>query len=402
MSVEFTLTGSSLALADWDRLVEARYDEELNGEPEASFSESGMSHFLVEGSVRGVLLYHDGSPGLITVRLGALSSRADWQVAYELVREALGEGGGSFEREDGQVLTAEALSAQAAQEQALADFVPTVQSVRGMFESEEAGGEIALPLGRFSLRLDASDLPAECGEAEALELEAILAERVQRYGPAFHANLFVLEGGVKVGTWAQIPTVLGSTTHLVACSAFEHEQGLIPADRLPELLPDRVERLGNGGLYLPQIELAEEPELRAALEQELVQVEAWAAENAERLAEEAEAAARRPATRLIGSDDEETETHRAMLKLVAVCMMTGQQEPLEDLERQTDAETVGSMVQLIGMTLQRMMGEDPEAGELRDPQIVFQELNAAGVPSALAALALEAIAEVLQGGPGGG
>ena len=164
----------------------------------------------------------------------------------------------------------------------------------------------------------------------------------------------------------------------------------------------RVERLGNGGLYLPEIDLAQEPELRAALERELVAVETWAEANAERLAEEAKAAAQVPNTRLVGMDDEETQTHRAMLKLVAVCMMTGQQGPLEDLEQQTDAETVGSMVQLIGMTLQRMMGEDPEAGELRDPQTVFQELNAAGVPSALAALALEAIAEVLQGGPGGG
>lgn len=402
MSVEFTLTGSSLTLDDWDRLIAARYDEELNGELEASFSASGISHFLVPGSVRGVLLYHDGSPRLITLRLGALSSRADWRAGYALVAEALSEGGGAFEREDGQTLAGEALSEGLADEHALADFVPTVQSVRGMFESDEAEGEIALPLGRFSLRLEASELPAACGAEDAHALEAALAERVQRYAPAFHANIFVLEGGVKVGTWAQIPTVLGSTTHLVACSAFEGAQGLIPADRLPELLGERVERLGNGGLYLPQLELADEPELRAALEQELVEVEVWAEANAERLAEEAKAAAQTPGTRLVGMDDEETQTHRAMLKLVAVCMMTGQQEPLEDLERQTDAETVGSMVQLIGMTLQRMMGEDPNAGELRDPQTVFQELNAAGVPSALAALALEAIAEVLQGGPGGG
>ncbi|HBP17032.1 MAG TPA: hypothetical protein DEA08_04450, partial [Planctomycetes bacterium] len=163
MSVEFTLTGSSLTLADWDRLIAARYDEELNGEPQESFSESGISHVLVEGSVRGLLLYHDGSPGLITVRLGALSSRADWRLAYALVAEALGEGGGTFTREDGTVLAGAELGAGAADEGALADFVPTVQSVRGMFESEEAGGEVALPLGRFSLRLEASDLPAECG-----------------------------------------------------------------------------------------------------------------------------------------------------------------------------------------------------------------------------------------------
>ena len=96
---------------------------------------------------------------------------------HEAIAEALGEGGGTFTREDGTVLAGAELGAGAADEGALADFVPTVQSVRGMFESEEAGGEVALPLGRFSLRLLGPDGSAAVN-ASGIALDLIASWRI--------------------------------------------------------------------------------------------------------------------------------------------------------------------------------------------------------------------------------
>ena len=403
MSVEFTLNDSTLTLADWDRLLEEANDWELNDHAEPVFSESGVAHVLVAGSIRGVVVFHGGSGELITLRMGALASRADWRAAYALAEAALAAGGGTLERETGETYAAGELSSELAVEHALADFLPTVRSVRAMLLEGETGGSIDLPLGRFSVSLNLEELPEDFRQDQVEPLEERLAARVARYATAFHASTLALEGGVRVGTWAQIPTLLGSV-HLIACSAFDAERGLVPAAALADALGERVERIGGGGLYLPELDLDQEPELKARLAALLITPEAWTAANAELLAEEARQEAERAPTsvRLLGENTEEFEAYRGLLTFVMAGV--AQDVPAEGLfaaldERGVPEDIAKTVVNLVGMTLGRLFsaGEEP-----RDPGEVFQELQAEGVPAALAALTLEVITTMLRGPEEGG
>src|SRR5690606_15547507 len=107
----------------WNEVLEGwAADRELFEEP--GFT-NGEAFLLAEGSLRGVLLTR--RDGDVDVRLSALASRADWRNAYAVVREALTRGGGTFTREDGQTLTADELTPEAAEEAAVKDFVFAAQ-----------------------------------------------------------------------------------------------------------------------------------------------------------------------------------------------------------------------------------------------------------------------------------
>tara|TARA_R110002072_G_scaffold38964_4_gene112447 strand:+ start:646 stop:1878 length:1233 start_codon:yes stop_codon:yes gene_type:complete len=393
MSIEFSLTGSSLTLEDWDTFLDEANDWELNEHSDPAFSESGGAHFMVEGSVRGVVLYHEGGPEAITLRLGALSSRADWRAAYELAAKALGKGGGSLEREDGTKLTLADLTPEKANECGEIDLVASVQMVGNMMADhaakaaagdDDAIAEMALPLGRFSLPVRASDLAPDFGPGDVESLENVLAGRVARYSTSYHSMTMNLEGGVKVSTWAQIDTVIGNGAHLIACSAFDTEaEGLIPAERLLALLPGRAELLGGGGLFLPEIDLEAEAELRAALEQELVSVEAWAEANKEVLAKESEAAE-------AASEASEWESYRGLLMFVMGGVSEGNEPQavaakLE--ERGVPQDVARNMVSLIGVSLEHLFDDEGP----RDPNLALGELVEKGIPEGLAMVAIDVI-----------
>ncbi|MBL4844388.1 MAG: hypothetical protein JKY65_02575 [Planctomycetes bacterium] len=389
MSVEFSLNGSSLTLEAWDALVEESNDWDLNDHSDPVFSESGGAQFLVPGSTRGVLLSHEGTPSSISFRLGALASQADWRAAYALVTRALAGGGGTFEREDGTTLSAEALTADLANEHALTDFVSSVEMLGQVLTgSGDDAEEVALPLGRFSLRLTPADLPDACGPEEAQALEATLAARVDRYSRAFHASTLYLEGGIRVSTWALIETLVGSGAHLIACSAFDPEAGLIPADQLLEVLGDLGESTGGGGLFLPELDLEKDPALRGKLEAILVQPEAWAEANSERLDSEAEATAESAA-----ESAAEFEPYRGLLTYVLAESARGL-EPAEIhaalQERGVPEEVAGNVVGLIGIAFEHIYTEEGEVRE--DPGAVLEDLVQAGVPPGLGMLVLEVIA----------
>ena len=400
MSVEFTLNDSTLTLADWDRLVEEANDWDLNDHEEPVFSESGIAHLLVPGSIRGVLLYHGGSGELITLRLGALASRADWRAAYALAEAALAGGGGSWERESGERYEAGALSEALADSHAYEDFLPSVGLLRGNMLQHGPEVQVELPLGRFNLGVKLSELPEDFTAEQIPALEEQLAARVERYARAFRASTLVLEeGGVRVGTWALIPTLLGPV-HLIACSSFPAESGLVPADALADLLGARAERFGDGGFFLPELELEAEPELKAQLEALLVHPTAWAEANAERLEREAQEAAEAMSQRAGGQDAGEFEAYRGLLTFVMAGV--AQDVPPEGLfsaleERGVPQDIASTVVNLVGMTLGRLFGEEQEP---RDPQEVFAELSAEGVPAGLAALTLEVITGLLRGPEG--
>jgi len=395
MSVEFSLTGSSLTLEDWDALLEEANDWELNEHNDPAFSESGGAHFLVEGSIRGVVLYHEGGAEAITLRLGALSSRADWRAAYALAAKAMGKGGGSLEREDGMKLTLEELTPEKANEQGQTDLVASVGMVTNMLAqhaeqaaeaAEGAVAEMALPLGRFSLPVRASDLAPDFGPDDVESLENVLAGRVARYSTSYHAMTMNLEGGVKVSTWAQIDTVIGNGAHLVACSAFDTEaEGLIPAERLLELLPGRAELLGGGGLFLPEIDLDQDTEMRATLQKELVSVEAWAEANKERLAKENE-------VEEAASEASEWESYRGLLMFVMGGVSEGNEPQavaakLE--ERGVPQDVARNMVSLVGVSLEHLFDETGP----RDPNLALGELVEKGIPEGLAMIAIDVIVQ---------
>lgn len=393
MSVEFSLTASSLSLEDWDGLIEEANDWELNDHSDPAFSESGGAHFMVEGSIRGVVLYHEGQPEEITFRLGALSSRADWRAAYALLAKALGQGGGSLEREDGTKLSAEDLTPEKANEHGQTDLVASVQMVSNMLTEhaakaieagQEAIPEMALPLGRFSLPVRGSDLAPDFGAEDVESLEEVLATRVARYSTSFHAMTMNLEGGVKVSTWAQIATVIGNGAHLIACSAFDTEgEGLIPAERLVELLGGRAEILGGGGLFLPELDLEQDAELKAAIQKELVTVEAWAEANKERL--EQESAAEEAA-----ADASQWESYRGLLMFVMGGVAEGKEPPAVAAEleqRGVPQDVARNMVSLIGIALEHLFDESGP----RDPNLALGELAEKGIPEGLAMVAIDVI-----------
>lgn len=393
MSVEFSLTGSSLTLEDWDTFLDEANDWELNEHSDPAFSESGGAHFLVEGSVRGVVLYHEGGPEEITIRLGALSSRADWRAAYALAAKALAKGGGKLEREDGTQLTAEDLTDDKANEHGQTDLVASVNMVNHrMLEfaaeaaaaGQEAQAEMALPLGRFSLPIRSSDLAPDFGPDDVESLENVLAGRVARYSTSYHAMTMSLEGGVKVSTWAQINTVIANGAHLIACSAFDTDsEGLIPADRLMEILAGRAEALGGGGLFLPEIDVDQDAELKATLQKELVTVEAWAEANKERL--EQESAAEEAA-----AEASEWESYRGLLMFVMGGVAEGKepQAVAAELEQRGVPQDVArNMVSLIGISLEHLFDESGP----RDPNLALGELVEKGIPEGLAMVAIDVI-----------
>lgn len=391
MSVEFSLTGSTLTLEDWDGFLDEANNWELNEHSDPSFSESGQAHFLVEGSIRGVVLYHEGGPETITFRLGALASRADWKAGYALAAKALGQGGGKLEREDGTSLTSEDLTPEKAAEHGEADLVASVGMVTSQMaehaanpENEGQIAEMALPLGRFSLPVRESDLAPDFGPADVESLENVLAGRVARYSTAYHASTVVLEGGVRVSTWAQIDTVVAGGAHLIACSAFDTESdGLIPADRLLELLPG-AEAIGGGGFFLPEVELLKDPKLIGALAAELIKVEDWAAANAQQLAAE------NAAVEGGGDDAGEWESYRGLLMFVMGGVSQGQEPPaiVTELEgRGVPPEVARNMVSLVGVTLEHLFDDSGP----RDPTLVLGELVEKGIPKGLGVVALDVI-----------
>ncbi len=285
MSVEFTLSGSSLDADRWDALLaKARREHDLFSE--ACFVD-GAAHLLGPGSIRGVVLSEEEEG--IGVRLSACSSRADWKLAYAVVRAALEEGGGTFTREDGETLAAADLTPEAAEEAAVKDFCFAAQVLR---QSLSEGGGPSLPIGAFTLQVRDEDVPAECRPEDVPEVERRLAERVERYALAFAASTLVLAVAgkrVRLATWARIPTLIGDV-HLVAVEGLERP---VPLPRLLELMGDRVERVGAGereGYYLPELDQVDDAELLAALGESSLAPEQYVEAHGEELEEDSGAA----------------------------------------------------------------------------------------------------------------
>jgi hypothetical protein len=389
MSVEFTFAGSSLTVDDCDDVLQAWSEERedaLFGEP---CFVRGQAQLLAPGSIRGVLLAHEDDQ--LQVRLSALASRADWRMAYEVMARFLAEGEGVLKREDGQVLAASDLTPERADQDAVRDFCASARALQDHLGED---GSAELPIAAFSLVVQPGDVPICADAAQVEAVEAALSTRVARYAEAYPASVMVLTNDVRLTTWAKIPTLVGKA-HLIAVEGLERP---IPAERVRELLGPRVEEAGRDLWYLPGLDETADADLLAALRASSVDVDAFAAQNVERIAQDALEANDAKDAREAAGERDLADPFTVMRALASRLIegMAARRSP-EDVRRElvregVPAETVDVVLMVLGRALQAFSVEAPP-----EPTQVFEALVADGVPAPLAEAVLLSLLEGASG-----
>ena len=205
-------------------------------------------------------------------RLSVLASRVDWQLAFDVARCALERGGGHVVCE-GAELGRDQLLPAAAHARAAERLHSDLSSLR---EQLQPGFAASLQVAWFRLPVKSDDLPEQVDAASVPEIERLLAERVTRYATAFCASTVVLVGNVRAAVWPGVPTLFQELPELISVATpgvddmDEARQNPVPAERLLELLGDRVERLGDGFILLPGLDSEEDAELRKVINRERV------------------------------------------------------------------------------------------------------------------------------------
>ncbi len=403
MSVEFTLSGSTLTVPDWNDVFDewsAAQEEELFTEPSFHAENDHATLILGVGSVRGVSLRLEDEE--VAVRLSALASRVDWRNAYAILRIALERGGGQLEREDGTVLRIDDLTADAARAHAVRDFVFSVGAVKNALEQPEttehggddAAGEtddaenrVQLPIGLFNVSLGSSDLPdVPCTEDDVPALESLLAERVERYASAFHGSTMILAGRARLSTWALIPTLVGAPD-LIAVQGLDEPIPLVP---LLRELGEQVELVGDDVHFLPEVAEADQPALLERLRPHAVSLEAWIEEHGGPEPDGADGE--------VDPSVEAWEKAAPIIQLVVAQLLAGEPPP-DVIDRLTGEigmpEEVAEM--LVGAVVAGMAELQGPQGEMRSLPDVIGRLAEKGMPRPLALLVIQAVAEVLRG-----
>lgn len=379
MSVEFTVEGNVLTLDDWDEVLRAWSDDRDEALFEDPCFVREQAALLGPGSIRGVLLRVDG--GALRVRLNALASRADWRMAFEVVRRGLERGGGALVREDGRRYEARDLTPERAEADAVHDFLFASRAVRDSLQE----GAATLPIAAWGLVLREGDLGACEDAAQVAAAEAALAERVARYAEAFVPSIMVLTDDVRLTTWARIPTIVGRA-HLVAVEGLERP---VPVEAARALLGPRAEDVGGGLWYFPELDAERDAALLAALDRASVDREAWAAEHRDRLAADAAAAAEERATAAPGGDP--FEPVRELARRIVAGMV--ERRSADQLRRELvrdgyPADTVDVVFLVLSHALSAFQAPQPPA-----PQQVLEALVAEGVPGPVAEAVLLALLE---------
>lgn len=270
MSAEFTIVGSQLHWADWPvAFVDAANQGGTGGYgyPEMLDGQSTL-WLLPQGGVRGVSVQQDER--LFRLRVAELASRADWRLAYSLMRLALARGEGTWRRGDVALGTADLLPevADAAFEQTFPQDLATFRA-----RLREAD-RIALPISSFyELRLSPGDLPVdESPEACA----ALLAKGVARYAEAVPAESTVLSNGYRVTNWSFVATIVREADYVALHAKTpegEDTQVIVPYPTLVAALGDSSEPCGPETLYLPELDGGAAAQLLTVLLDQQVTVE---------------------------------------------------------------------------------------------------------------------------------
>ncbi len=202
MSALFEITRGTIGDAELDALLSSA-KQELNADflrdPAFTADEEGpVAHLVADGSSRGVVIRR--YPDKLSVRLSALASGLDWRMAYGFMRGVQRQQGGAARHENGSNLKLEDLSDGHARRDGAADFLDTMRAFRKSIE-ESDGGQCALPLGDFNLRLRLKDFPDTLDAAGAERLEKFLADGVRRYSRALRASVTSLDSGLSTAVW---------------------------------------------------------------------------------------------------------------------------------------------------------------------------------------------------------
>lgn len=250
MSVEFTLHDNRLQLRQWNELLaawEQKRADELY-EP-AQFSDGKPPVALIwgRGSTRGFLLAYD--PKGTVGRFNALASRTDWVRGFHVMRSAVRDGGGFWERETGEIYGLDQLVPEQAREEATKDFV---------FSAKALPENASIPFRHFDLSVPRAQLRGKLDD-----VEAALAARLEKYATAYASGTMVLQGGGRVTTWALIPTIIQDADVV----AVDWKDGLhVPLPKLKAILGARAEPLGDEATFLPELDPKRDAAILAALE----------------------------------------------------------------------------------------------------------------------------------------
>jgi len=381
MSVEFTLTGSDLSLAKWGRLLKRWIDaKEIELYEEAAFQgdeERAEAYVFGPGSIRGVLLTYSG--GELHVRLGVLSSRKDWALAFNFVRTALKKGGGTFEREDGTVYERSDLNKARAHQESVEDFVAAAGMLGAQFAQHGEDFEASFPTGTFAVPLK-HDMFAGFTPDDAPKLEKRLVKKVRQLAEAYHSATMVLTGDVRLATWALIPTIVGK------CDAVgvDFQDTTIRLEDLLEVLGDRAERLGDDLVFLPELDREADRRLLKAIAARAVDVEELTAAGGGG-AGGGEVTASEPFGEL---DLEQAAAVADGANLIMENMFAGKDPAVAEkklVKQGLDPELAEGLVLIVA----KFMAE--VASEGRDPAEVLDDLVAEGVPPGVVMAATEGI-----------
>lgn len=261
MSVVFYLRGSRFTVPQWNVLL-ARWVEARKIQPydEPQFDDQGDAHIWGPGSIRGVVLSRSSSDGNVEITLYTFASRQDWMWAFDIMRQAVKNGGGTVERGGGEAYGMDRLVPKEAESEAVRNFICAAECRR---EST-----VFLPLGFFSMPLSPKEI-AGCTLETLPKIEQALAARVQKYASAYRASIIELKDGTKLSTWALIPTVVGQVDRISIDWKGGMEIGL--AD-LKAILVPRAEDL-KGITFLPALDPQRDAAVLQAIEKKAVRME---------------------------------------------------------------------------------------------------------------------------------
>jgi hypothetical protein len=267
MSVEFTLSGNSLSVPDWNELLKQWAEEqerELFSIPELEGESEPTALVWGAGSIRGVVLTWNEKDREVGMHLNALASRRDWEMGYDLMQRAVYAGGGSVTRENGEEYSAGRLTVEEAHRDAVDEFCATTGMLQGLMEKDKLES-MSLPVGFFYLPCAKEELP-RCTSETMPSVEKPLADRVAKYATAYPASTMVLTDNTKLGTWALIPTIVGDVDMVM----IQWKNMCVPLARVKAVLGERAEPLGEKMTYLPTLDVERDQEVLLALEKECV------------------------------------------------------------------------------------------------------------------------------------
>lgn len=231
MAVDFTLRDNRLSLRQWRGFLYAwqqRFGTDLYEPAVFSDGEPATAHVWGPESTRGVVLT------CTTATFGSLASRADWVRGFHVMRCALRQGGGYWERETGEIYGIEQLIPEQAHEEGTQEFLASARAVTG---------RTTLLLRDYEISLSRAELTGRISD-----VETALATRVRRYATATRAATMMLDDESRAAIWNLSPTIIGIVDQVL----IEWKDGLpLPLDRVLAVLGDRAERLGADFIYLP-------------------------------------------------------------------------------------------------------------------------------------------------------